>query len=83
MDLDRFDPLASPSNALDYSSLSPEELDKLIDHVYSAKLSPQCEAAIIGRSFRTLTFYLIWFLFCLQLSSRVIVSFIFVKIRFY
>lgn len=48
MDLDRFDPLASPNNALDYSSLSPEELDKLIDHVYSAKLSPQCEAAIIG-----------------------------------
>lgn len=49
MDLDRFDPLASPSNALDYSSLSPEELDKLIDHVYSAQLSPQCEAAIIGK----------------------------------
>lgn len=51
MDLDRFDPLASPSNALDYSSLSPEELDKLIDHVYSAQLSPQCEAAIIGKVF--------------------------------
>ena len=49
MDLDRFDPLASPSNALDYSSLSPEELEKLIDHVYSAQLSPQCEAAIIGK----------------------------------
>ncbi|KAK4011843.1 hypothetical protein OUZ56_020955 [Daphnia magna] len=49
MDLDRFDPLASPSNALDYSSLSPEELDKLIDHVYSAQLSPQCEAAIIAK----------------------------------
>ncbi|XP_059351860.1 multiple PDZ domain protein-like isoform X2 [Daphnia carinata] len=49
MDLDRFDPLASPNNALDYSSLSPEELDKLIDHVYSAKLSPQCEAAIIAK----------------------------------
>ncbi|XP_046646627.1 multiple PDZ domain protein-like isoform X7 [Daphnia pulicaria] len=49
MDLDRFDPLASPSNALDYSSLSPEELEKLIDHVYSAQLSPQCEAAIIAK----------------------------------
>ena len=49
MDLDRFDPLASPSNALDYSSLSPEELEKLIDHVYSAQLSSQCEAAIIGK----------------------------------
>ena len=49
MDLDRFAPLASPSNALDYSSLSPEELEKLIDHVYSAQLSSQCEAAIIGK----------------------------------
>ena len=48
MDLDRFDPQASTSPGLDYSALSPEELDKLIDHVYSKEISPECEAAIIG-----------------------------------
>lgn len=48
IDLDRFDPLASASPGLDYSALSPEELDKLIDHDYSKMISPECEAAIMG-----------------------------------
>lgn len=52
LDLDRFDPLASTEQptALDYSSLPLEELEKLIDNVYSQNMSPECEAAIIGKS---------------------------------
>lgn len=50
-DLDRFDPENEAEAAepeFDYSSLSPEELDNLIDHDYSLVMSPQCEAAIMG-----------------------------------
>lgn len=49
MDLDRFDPLASSGPpGFDYSGLTVEELDRLIDHVYSKEISSECEAAIIG-----------------------------------
>lgn len=53
LDLDRFDPLASTEQptTLDYSSLPLEELEKLIDNVYSRNMSPECEAAIIGKTY--------------------------------
>lgn len=47
MDLDRFDPLAD-QQTLDYSNLPCEELDRLIDINYSAIMSAECEAAIVG-----------------------------------
>jgi hypothetical protein len=48
IDLDRFDPDAT-AVPLDYSSLSPLELEKLIDHVYSNPISAECEAAIVAK----------------------------------
>ena len=52
-DLDRFDPQNKEEEETDqaeydYSSLSVEELDKLIDSDYSQEISPQCQAAVIG-----------------------------------
>lgn len=48
IDLDRFDPDAT-AVPLDYSSLSLQELEKLIDHVYSNPISAECEAAIVAK----------------------------------
>ena len=51
-DLDRFDPENVKEGGepeFDYSFLSAEELDKLIDHDYSLVINPQCENAIIGK----------------------------------
>lgn len=50
MDLDRFDPNATAvPPQFDYSALSPQELEKLIDHVYSRPISAECEAAIVQK----------------------------------